>query len=354
MRRKLKCVAVYLVCLCVILGSMCNATYSLASVSFEQGVREYYKAVNAGDMQALYDTLGGSYLHDARDVYEDQDNREHHVGIFNVKHAEIIHMERMQDLSRFEISTYNQSVGAVLRAVVNMEVYKEEECFVNGENVFYFVLNLEGKIIGCWNFEEDGEESARNGGISLYSYDTPISGVTSNPSTIKVKTSDGIQKIDFKKYVKVVAKCEVGYPNWNINALKACAVAIKNYGIARVHRHKYAGLGYHVKATEDDQVYNPKKESVPKCNDAVNAIWNVFWVDSKDRLFPGFHVHSKAYNSYAVKNGGVVSQTKAQKLASENGYSWVDILRYFYDRKKGTAYFNPEVAYGTTFMNVYK
>ncbi len=45
MRRKLKCVAVYLVCLCVILGSMCNATYSLASVSFEQGVREYKKRI---------------------------------------------------------------------------------------------------------------------------------------------------------------------------------------------------------------------------------------------------------------------------------------------------------------------
>lgn len=271
-----------------------------------------------------------------------------------MKHVEIIEMEKMKDLSKFEISTYDQSVGAVLRVVSNMEVYKEEESFVSGENVFYFVLNLEGKIMGCWSFEEDGGESASNAGISLYSYDTPISGVTSNPSTIKVKTSDGIKNVDFKKYVKIVAKCEVGYSNWNMNALKACAVAIKNYGIARVYRHKYPHLGYDVKATEKDQVYNPKKESVPKCNEAVNAIWNVFWVDAKNRLFPGFHVHSKAVNSHAVKNGGILSQTKAQELASDKGYHWIDILRYFYDRKKGTTYFNPEVAYGTTFMNVYK
>ena len=351
MRRKFRCVAVYLVCLCVVLGSMCNVKYSFAAVSFEQSVREYYAAVNSGDLQALYNTLGGSYLGDAREVYEDQENRDRHVGIFNVKHVEITQMEEMRDLSKFEIATYDQSVGAVLRVVSDMEVYKEEECFVNGENVFYFVLNLEGKIIGCWNFEENGSS---NGGISLYSYDTPISGVTSNPSTIWVKTSKGIKEIDFKKYVKVVAKCEVGYPSWNMNALKACAVAIKNYGIARVHRHKYPHLGYDVKATEKDQVYNPNKESVPRCNEAVNAIWNVFWVDAKDRLFPGFHVHSKAVNSYAVKNGGILSQTKAQELASKNSYSWVDILRYFYDRKKGTAYFNSEVAYGTTFMNVYK
>ncbi|MCI8337641.1 MAG: hypothetical protein HFH62_03005 [Lachnospiraceae bacterium] len=354
MRRKFKCVAVYLMCLCVVLGSMCNVRYSFASVSFEQGVREYYEAVNSGDLQALYDTLGGSYLRDAREVYEDQENRDHHVGIFNVKHVEIKQIEKMQDLSKFEIATYDQSVGAVLRVVAKMEVYKEEECFVNGENVFYFVLNPEGKIIGCWNFEEEGEDGASNGGISLYSYDTPIADVKSNPSTIRVKTSGGIVKVDFKKYVKVVAKCEVGYPSWNMNALKACAVAIKNYGIARVHRHKYAGLGYDVKATEADQVYNPNKESVPKCNDAVNAIWDVFWVDAKNRLFPGFHVHSKAYNSYAVKNGGVVSQTKAQELASEKGYSWIKILRFFYDRVNGTAYFNQEVAYGTTYMNVYK
>lgn len=189
MRRKLKCVAVYLVCLCVVMGSMCNVRYSFASVSFEQSVREYYEAVNSGNLQALYDTLGGSYLRDAREVYEDQENRDQHVGIFNVKHVEIIEMEKMKDLSKFEISTYDQSVGAVLRVVSNMEVYKEEESFVSGENVFYFVLNLEGKIMGCWSFEEDGGESASNAGISLYSYDTPISGVTSNPSTIKVKTS---------------------------------------------------------------------------------------------------------------------------------------------------------------------
>ena len=74
-------------------------------------------------------------------------------------------MERMQDLSRFEISTYNQSVGAVLRAVVNMEVYKEEECLalITGSNEdilkpclpslgfgrFFLILHFSIFLAGC-------------------------------------------------------------------------------------------------------------------------------------------------------------------------------------------------------------
>lgn len=60
--------------------------------------------------------------------------------------------------------------------------------------------------------------------------------------------------MDFKKYVKVVTRCEVGYSTWEFEALKACAVEIKNYGVARRLRHKYAGQGFDVKDTEDGTI----------------------------------------------------------------------------------------------------
>lgn len=137
-----------------------------------------------------------------------------------------------------------------------------------------------------------------------------------------------------------------------MDALKACAVAIKNYGVVRIKRHKYAGQGYDVKSTTADQVYNPGKENIAICDKAVDDIWGVIWLDADSKVFPGFHVDSKAVDSHAVRNGGILSQHGAQKLAKDNGYSWVDILRYYYDRKKNIAYYNPEVAVGTTtFVN---
>ena len=50
---------------------------------------------------------------------------------------------------------------------------------------------------------------------------------------------------------------------------------------------------------------------------------------------------------YAAKNKGILSQEKAQSLASKNDYSWKKILKYFYTRKSGTSYYNKEVAVGS-------
>lgn len=349
MKETMKRIGIFITCFCVICGNMVNTKIVLACGNGEENIKAYYAAINQGNIDELYNLVGESYLEDIKDIYSNKENVSSHVGIFDIKTVKVKEIEEEKNVDRFELSTYSEPVEVVYKVATEMEVYTGEDCFKNGRNVCYFLMNHDGKIIGCWNFEEEDSNQ-----ISMLSYDTPISNVTSNPSTIRVKIDGEIKKVDFKKYVKVVTRCEVGYSTWKLEALKACAVAIKNYGIARCIRHKYAGQGFDVKATTADQVYNPSKENIPICSNAVDLIWNVFWIDANDKLFPGFHVHSKEFNSYAVKNGGVLSQTKAQDLAKNHNYNWVDILRYFYDRKKGTKYFNSEVAYGTTFMNVYK
>ena len=348
----MKKVFIVLLAMGVMLSNLINVKFAFAK-SCDQYIREYYNCINTKDYSGLYNLFCQSYYEETNCIYENLENRKNHVGIFDIKSAKVKSICRESDTKKFELDTYESRVTSIYKVTVEMKVYTGKDCFVAGDNVCYFLFDSNNKIVGCWNFEEDDSKEAS--AIATVSYDTPVANVNKNPDTIRVYYNNQIHKVDFNKYVKVVERCEVGYSSWNFEALKACAVAIKNYGIVRVKKHKYAGQGYDVKATEADQVYNTKKENIPICNDAVDAVWNVIWLDSKDRVFPGFHVHSKSYNSYAVKNGGVLSQTGAQKLAKENGYDWVKILRYYYDRKKGVAYYNSEVAVGTTtFINIFK
>lgn len=95
----------------------------------------------------------------------------------------------------------------------------------------------------------------------------------------------------------------------------------KNYGIVRVKRHKYSRLGYDVKDNTSVQVYNPNKKRVKKCDSAVDYIWNYYLVDSKSKVFLRFHVANSKINSCASKHKGILSQEKAQSLASKNDYT---------------------------------
>ncbi len=94
-------------------------------------------------------------------------------------------------------------------------------------------------------------------------------------------------------------------------------------------------------------MYNPNKQRITKCDSAVDFIWNYYLVDANNKLFPGFHVANKNINTYTQKHRGILSQEKAQSLATANGYSWRQILKYFYTRENGVAYYNNDVAVGS-------
>lgn len=52
-------------------------------------------------------------------------------------------------------------------------------------------------------------------------------------------------------------------------------------------------------------------------------------------------------SSYAAKHKGILSQEKAQSLATDNDYTWRKILKYFYTRESGVSYYNSEVPVGS-------
>lgn len=64
----------------------------------------------------------------------------------------------------------------------------------------------------------------------------------------------------------------------------------------------------------------------------------------------GYNVEDVAnvnVSSYAAKHKGILPQEKAQSLATDNGYTWRTILKYFYTRESGVSYYNSEVSVGS-------
>lgn len=338
MKRIMKIVMVFLLVCNLCVGNICYAR-----TSDENVIYKYYELLSEGKQNDVLALLGGEYYSDASVILRNESNKANKIGLYNIKKASIRSIIRIINPNEIpvEFDTY-VNAKSVYEVNVDFEVYCENEYIQNGLAKRYFILDTNSKIIGCTSIMVENN----NDGIMTLGYDTPKKGIKGNPSTIKVlRTKSGtIETVGFYKYCKVVTVNEVGY-NWKQDALDACALAIKNYGVARKYTKKYPEFGYDIKDDEYDQVYDPKKTAMDKCNQAVSNIWYFFIYDAKDGLFPGFHVHSVAVSPYAKKNGGVVSQIKSRDLAND-GKNWKQIVKYFYNRASGTDYYNKDVAVG--------
>lgn len=323
--------------------NLCVGNICYARTSDENVICKYYELLSEGKQNDVLALLGGEYYSDASVILRNESNKANKIGLYNIKKASIRSIIRIINPNEIpvEFDTY-VNAKSVYEVNVDFEVYCENEYIQNGLAKRYFILDTNSKIIGCTSIMVEND----NDGIMTLGYDTPKKGIKGNPSTIKVlRTNSGtIETVGFYKYCKVVTVNEVGY-NWKQDALDACALAIKNLGVARKYTKKYPEFGYDIKDNEYDQVYDPKKPAMDKCNQAVSNIWYYFMYDAKDGLFPGFHVHSVDVRAHAKKNGGVVSQIKSRDLAN-GGKNWKQIVKYFYNRVSGTDYYNNDVAVG--------
>lgn len=135
-----------------------------------------------------------------------------------------------------------------------------------------------------------------------------------------------VETIDFRDYVKGVLPNEWG-ATWPDDSLRAGAMAVKMYAWS------YISLGgkwpdADVWDSTCDQVYNPNFESA-KASAAVDYIWD--HVLDKNGLLA--HTSYRAFYSQCVdanKEGRCMGQWESKYMAEE-GYSWIEILEYFYE-----------------------
>lgn len=115
---------------------------------------------------------------------------------------------------------------------------------------------------------------------------------------------------------------------WPEESLKAGAQCVKFVGWYRVYNHKYYGQGFDVKDSTADQVYKPNTEK-SNTTKAINAVDGEGMMNSDGALFYPSYRAGDYDNS--GKNGGVCKQNGSHYLDKEKGYTYWEILKYYYD-----------------------
>lgn len=162
------------------------------------------------------------------------------------------------------------------------------------------------------------------------------------PSTIRVKKStDGeVYVIDFRDYCNVVLASEFGvgtdgkaYPH--TEAIKVMSLCVRNFAWYRSLYPYNATEGYDVTDNTTTQAYKwsiaeTVEEDYPRHVQIMDEMWNVMMFDGNKKLFIPSYLAGK-YN--ASKSTGVISlvyQNGANYLAIEKGYTYKEILLYYY------------------------
>jgi peptidoglycan hydrolase-like amidase len=171
------------------------------------------------------------------------------------------------------------------------------------------------------------------------------------PSTIKVLITGRIEEtreqcfddnhpvieVNFKEYTKNVLPNEWSPPdNFNMEALKAGAMAVKTFGWHKVVNPKYRGRTgsdgrtFHVRDTTCDQVYLPNS-AVARSNSAVDETW--LWIMTRDgKIFESQYLAGTQGEINIPGSPMIMSQHGSQVLAlPPYDYDWPALLRYYYD-----------------------
>jgi len=174
------------------------------------------------------------------------------------------------------------------------------------------------------------------------------------PETIRVRVTGNpicnlslnytVEVIDFKEYVKHVLPNE-WISSWPWESLRSGAMATKMYAWYWVAAGgKWSDAD--VYDSTCDQVYNPAV-SYASTNQAVDDTWN--WRLTRDDL-----LIQTQYRAYAYQCGSAdcMGQWDSRDLAL-GGWTWDDILFYFYEGTALTQAWNPPGGYSLRFDGIY-
>lgn len=137
--------------------------------------------------------------------------------------------------------------------------------------------------------------------------------------------------VPFTDYIKNVASSEI-YPTWHENALRANILAILSITLNRVFSEWYPSQGYDFDITSStafDQAFVPGRNYFDSISRIVDEIFNQFIVRG-GYISPVFASYCDGVRTQCAG----LSQWGSESLAAD-GYSVIDILRYYYGREIG-------------------
>lgn len=151
---------------------------------------------------------------------------------------------------------------------------------------------------------------------------------------IPTNTNASNYVISFSDYIKNVASSEI-YPNWPKEALKANIYAILSFTLNRIYTEWYPSRGYDFTITSStayDQKYTHGRTIFDTISNVVDEIF-LNYLKYPGQSNPYLAHYNDGIN---VNNPGWLSQWGSKSLADQ-GYSALQIVRYYYGNTIGLA-----------------
>lgn len=370
-----------IVSLFIVVSIICNAigAYDIVSASncnkeeFENVIYQYYENISNGCYEEVINLYSSSLRKQMIKFFCDEKNKTEHEGLYNIYNVDVLTIKKTEQTDA--VMDCEEEYVEIMSFFVkcNMNVYKTDKYYMEGNNYFEFtlgkesngnvnILNIEVPDYSCIRkYGEDkayinqrncliyGEEACNN--IELYSMndDAPVSiDYVENPSQVRVLYNGSVETVDFRTYMERTAAAEFNSGIEGIESYKACAMAVKMYAIHKILK-RAIGLNYDIYAGPGDdaeQTYAPNKALSENAKRAVDETYDYFLLDYNGAVFPTFYRSVvEKLPQYCVKNGGVMPQI--DKNDETKNMSWKNKLHYYYTRVPGVAYYNNNMVYGS-------
>ena len=319
--------------------SMGISTYAMENpcTESEQLVEEFWNSINLESLDVWSSYFTPRLKDHYQNLVQNKTNQENHIGILNVKNVEITEITKIDDsyAPRYpELEELMQSPDNYdcYRVVSEMTTYQDSDYFSTGVD-YSLVLAVKdngewgiGGVANCPEYLKNDSHMHRAVlGYGFVSY-------VNEPATIDVMDERGVihRNVDFTDFIVNVTCNEIGNMGYDVEAIKANAMAVKMCGW-------WAVAGEFLKADGCDIKYGSVayKSSLATTTantriveNAVNEIDGYEALGSNGKLF-FMNYYAGQYDS-AGKNSGYLRQNGSSYLADQ-GYDWKEILHYYYD-----------------------
>ena len=322
--------------------------------SNEAMVVDYLESINSGN----WDNWVSYYAPDIQGDYQafvsNDSNLENNIGILTVSSVDVLTVKKVDNSYAPkvypELMKYfsSESTYECYKVDVDITVNEDNGYFSNGISSHLVILVKDndgwsiGTMLGCPS--ELNGANALSDSTSRKGYGFFDCG--SEPATIDVMDNNKTVHPEepFEEFIVNVTCNEIGNAGYDTDALKANIIAVKMCGWWAI-KAEYRRELYGCDIKYGDVAYKSELETTSAntqiVRDAVSDLAGWRMVSSSDTGGKVFYASYFAGSANTTGKGtGRLRQNGSNYLADSLGYSWKDILHYYYDN---SSYNNPNV-----------